>query len=122
MSRIYAAYSIGALVGPALGALGGVRAPFVAYAIIVLVCVLLAWMLPTPAGRPLSRDGMTLRSERFWIASVAIMFAVVATGMLDGVLPLHFASALSQSTDRSGLHSDRCADRRRVCAGGHCPT
>ena len=35
MSRIYAGYSVGSLVGPLLAALGGVRLPFLAYALIL---------------------------------------------------------------------------------------
>ena len=31
MSRIFAAYSVGGLIGPALGAFGGIRGPFLAY-------------------------------------------------------------------------------------------
>ena len=36
MSRVYAGYSVGTLVGPLLASLGGVRAPFVAYTVVLL--------------------------------------------------------------------------------------
>jgi hypothetical protein len=36
MSRIYAAYSIGGLIGPGLGALGGTQRPLVGYLVAVL--------------------------------------------------------------------------------------
>jgi MFS family permease len=98
MSRIYAAYSIGALVGPLLASLGGARAPFVAYAVVLLACVPLVLRLPTPAVRPvLLRDRTVMRTSGFWYAALAILFAMTAFGTLDGVLPLHFATHLSQS-------------------------
>ena len=36
LSRIFSAYAVGAMIGPALGAIGGIRAPFIAY--LVLLC------------------------------------------------------------------------------------
>ena len=49
MSRIFAAYSVGGLVGPALGAIGGVRDPFLAYFALVCLAALLA-SARTPAN------------------------------------------------------------------------
>jgi MFS family permease len=98
MSRVYAAYSVGALVGPGLATLRGVHAPFVAYAVLLVACLPPALALPAPAsGRTLRRDPAMLRSRRFWVAAMAIMFAILAPGILDGVLPLHLASHLSQT-------------------------
>jgi len=97
MSRIYAAYSVGALIGPALGALGGTRLPFLAYAGLLLACAPLVAALPAPIAPPRFRtDTAPLRSPGFRLAAAAIMFAIMALGILDGVLPLHFASRLSQ--------------------------
>ena len=48
LSRIFAAYSVGGLLGPALGALEGVRAPFTAY----LGLLLLGLAVLSPVGRP----------------------------------------------------------------------
>jgi MFS family permease len=39
-----------------------------------------------------------LRVPGFWVAAIAIMFAIIATGTLDGVLPLHFATRLNQTS------------------------
>ena len=98
MSRVYAGYSVGTLVGPLLAALGGVRAPFVAYAVVLLGCVPLVLRLPRPATRQvLRRDPAVLRTSGFWYASLAILFAMTTFGTLDGVLPLHFATHLSQA-------------------------
>jgi hypothetical protein len=54
--------------------------------------------LPAPAVRlSTATDRSALRLPGFWFSALAIMFAMMAPGMLDGVLPLHFASLLSQS-------------------------
>ncbi|HUZ20006.1 MAG TPA: MFS transporter [Acidimicrobiales bacterium] len=98
MSRIYAAYSAGALVGPALGALGGVRTPFVAYLILVVAVSVPAALMPTsPTPREFSADRAELRRPGFWVAAVAIMLAILGTGLVDGALPLHLSVHLSQA-------------------------
>lgn len=98
MSRIYAAYSAGALLGPALGALGGVTAPFLAYAALLAVLAPAAARLPHPeTTATFMSDTAALRSRRFWISALSIMLAILATGALDGVLPLHFARHWSQT-------------------------
>ncbi|GEM_PF-1482230 len=97
MSRIYAAYSVGALVGPGLATLGGVRLPFATYATVVLLCLPLVVALPTAKASNVTRDLTMIRTRGFWTAAIAIMFAITAIGTLDGVLPLHFATRLTQS-------------------------
>ena len=101
MSRIFAAYSVGGLIGPALGVFGGIHGPFIAY------------LGPHPAGRGApglaarrpkrqpdrssSADRTALRTRGFWLASAAILFAVLALGVLEGVLPLHLAERVTQA-------------------------
>jgi MFS family permease len=97
MSRIYAAYSAGALLGPALGALGGTSTPFIAYAALLAVLAPAAARLPHLPAATFASDRAALRSRRFWVSAVAIMLAILATGALDGVLPLHFAQHWSQT-------------------------
>jgi MFS family permease len=98
MSRIYAAYSVGALVGPALGALGGVHRPFLAYLALVVAAMPLVVALPRPAAHhPFRSDRSALRLPGFWYAASAILFAILAPGILDGILPLHFATRLTQT-------------------------
>jgi MFS family permease len=98
MSRIFAAYSIGGLVGPALGAIGGVSAPFGAYLALVLTAMPLIFLVGAPTERrAFSSDRAALRARGFWHGAAAILFAVLALGMLEGVLPLHFAERLTQA-------------------------
>ncbi len=97
MSRIFAAYSVGGLIGPALGVFGGIRGPFIAYLGLLLAAVPLVLFLGDPATRrTFSGDRAALRTRGFWLASAAILFAVLVLGVLEGVLPLHFAERLTQ--------------------------
>ncbi|WP_291408930.1 MFS transporter [Actinophytocola sp.] len=97
MSRIYAAYSAGALLGPMLGALGGTAAPFLTYALLLAIVAPAAAALPKPAADQFHPDRAALRTRGFWVSAIGIMLAILATGALDGVLPLHFADRLSQT-------------------------
>jgi MFS family permease len=98
MSRIFAAYSVGGLIGPTLGAFGGIRGPFLAYLAPPLAALPLVLLVGEPqARREFEADRAVLRTRGFWGASAAILFAVLALGVLEGVLPLHFAERLSQA-------------------------
>jgi MFS family permease len=98
MSRIFAAYSVGGLVGPTLGAFGGIRGPFLAYLAFLLAALPLVLLVREPqARREFEADRAVLRTRGFRVASAAILFAVLALGVLEGVLPLHFAERLSQA-------------------------
>jgi MFS family permease len=98
MSRIFAAYSVGGLVGPALGATGGTSGPFAAYLVLVLVAIPLVLLVREPTERrAFSSDRSALRAPGFWLAAAAVLFAYLALGVLEGVLPLHFAERLTQA-------------------------
>ncbi len=98
MSRIFAAYSVGGLVGPALGAIGGARDPFLAYfALVAGASLLVPLMGPSSKRRVFASDRTMLRLPSFWAASAGILFAVLALGVMEGVLPLHLAAQLSQA-------------------------
>jgi MFS family permease len=98
MSRVFAAYSVGGLIGPALGVFGGIRGPFLAYLVLLLLAVPCVLLVEGPARRRrFAADRTALRTRGFWAASAAIMFAVLALGVLEGVLPLHLAERLSQA-------------------------
>jgi MFS family permease len=98
MSRIFAAYSVGGLIGPALAVFGGIHGPFLAYLVLLLLAVPLVLLVGEPASRrDFTGDRAALRTRGFWVASAAILFAVLTLGVLEGVLPLHFAERLSQA-------------------------
>ena len=98
MSRVFAAYSVGGLIGPALGALGGIDGPFLAYLVLLLVALPFVLLVDAPAvRREFTADRAVLRGRGFWVASAAILFAVLALGVLEGVLPLHLAERLTQA-------------------------
>jgi MFS family permease len=97
MSRVFAAYSVGGLIGPALGVLGGIEGPFLAYLSLLVLAVPLVLLVGEPVTRrEFKADRAALRTRGFWIASAAILFAALALGVLEGVLPLHFGERLSQ--------------------------
>jgi len=98
MSRVFAAYSAGGLIGPALGIFGGIHGPFLAYLAVLVLAVPLVLFVSEPATRrDFAADRAVLRTRGFWLASAAILFAVLSLGVLEGVLPLHFAERLSQA-------------------------
>src|SRR5687768_5901833 len=97
MSRVFAAYSAGGLIGPALGAFGGIHGPFLAYLAMLLLAMPLVMFVKPAAQRDFAGDGAVLRTRAFWIASGAILFASLALGVLEGVLPLHLAERVTQA-------------------------
>jgi MFS family permease len=98
MSRLLAAYSAGSLIGPALGAIGGIRGPFAVYLALVLVGLLaLPFLRPPRERRTFSSDWSALRLPGFWFACAAGLVAVIGLGIIEGVLPLHLAAELSQA-------------------------
>lgn len=98
MGRVFSAYSLGGLVGPALGALGGIRAPFLAYLGLVGLALVAASSLTEPAcRRPFSSDRSALRVPGVWVASAGVLFVHVGYGVVEGILPLHLATGLGQA-------------------------
>lgn len=98
MSRIFAAYSVGGLLGPALGALGGIQNPFLAYLLLLGLAAPMVLLVAEPgARRDFAADRNVLRTGGFWVAAAAIMFAALALGVLEGLLPLHLAERLTQA-------------------------
>lgn len=97
MSRIFAAYSVGGLLGPGLGAIEGIAGPFLAYAGLVVVAVAVVLVVGRWAPERTARaDRRTLVTPAFRAAAAGILFAVLALGIVEGVLPLHLASRLDQ--------------------------
>jgi MFS family permease len=98
MSRVFAAYAVGGLVGPALGAFGGVHGPFLAYLVLLGLALPLVLLVEGPQSRRrFAADRHVLRRRGFRTAAAAVAFAALALGILEGVLPLHLAEQLSQA-------------------------
>jgi MFS family permease len=98
MSRLFAAYSVGGLLGPAIGAIGGIRMPFAVYGVLAVAALVLALAVPPSEHSRIFRpDRSALRVPGFWAASGGILFAVLALGIIEGLLPLHFADRLGQA-------------------------
>jgi MFS family permease len=98
MSRIFAAYSAGGLFGPALGAVDGIAGPFLAYATLAALAVVpVARLCGSGRAVRFTPDRAALRSRGFRLASAAILFTVLGLGIVEGVLPLHLATALDQT-------------------------
>jgi MFS family permease len=105
MSRVYVAYSAGGLVGPGLGSIGGIRGPFLVFGLLVGGAFLLVALLGEPSRRrELRADRAALRQPGFWLASAGISFTILALGVIEGVLPLHFATHLTQ-TEIGGFYA-----------------
>lgn len=98
LTGVLAAYGAGAIAGPAMGAAGGIRTPFLLHVVLVVVLALaLAW-IGAPRERAAFRsDRAALRSPGFVLASAGILLVALALGTFDGPLPLHFAELLSQA-------------------------
>jgi MFS family permease len=97
LSGVLAAYSVGTIAGPAMGAAGGIRGPFLVH----LVAVVLAAVAIAAVGAPRERaefgsDRAALRTAGFRLASAGILMVALGYGALDGPLPLHFDDRLGQ--------------------------
>ena len=120
MSRVFAAYSAGGLIGPALGAFGGIHGPFFAYLALLLLAVPLVLFVKPAVHRDFTGDGTVLRTRAFWIASGAILFASLALGVLEGVLPLHLAERVTRRRSVRSTSGPRLSSRsaRQLPAAG----
>ena len=91
LARIFGAYGVGGLIGPAIGGVGGIRLPLVIYVGALAVGLVVSSRLGSPpARRAFSADRSALRRPGFALACVAILFAILGLGAADAVLPLHF--------------------------------
>jgi MFS family permease len=104
LSGVLAAYSVGGIAGPAMGAAGGIQGPFVVH----LAASALAAVAIAALGAPRERaefgsDRAALRTAGFWLASAGILMIALGYGAIDGPLPLHFDERLDQS-EIAGLY------------------
>ena len=97
LTGVLAAYSVGAVAGPALGAAGGVRAPFLLFFALVALAGAALPLVGRPAERPVfGSDRAVLAHPAFRAASVGVVLVALGYGTIDGPLPLHFADELGQ--------------------------
>ena len=98
LTGVLAAYSIGGVAGPALGALGGIRAPFAAHLALTgagAIAVALLWRSSTAPRSGSEREA--LRTPGFALASAGIVLVSLCLGAFEGPLALHFGTHLSQA-------------------------
>ena len=97
LTAVLAAYAVGAVVGPAFGAAGGIAGPFalLGASSLVLAVPVLAWARPA-ARVSFGSDRSVLRGSEFRIATAAVLLVALSFGILDGPLPLHFGERLGQ--------------------------
>jgi MFS family permease len=104
LTGILAAYGIGAIAGPAIGGVGGIRAPFALHLVLVTVVTLALIAIGTPKEPvKFGSDRAALRTPGFWLASAGILMVSLTLGTFDGPIPLHFAEQLSQA-EIAGLY------------------
>jgi MFS family permease len=98
LTGILAAYGIGAIAGPAIGGVGGIRAPFALHLVLVTVITLALVVIGAPKEPvKFGSDRAALRTSGFWLASAGILMVSLTLGTFDGPMPLHFAEQLSQA-------------------------
>jgi MFS family permease len=98
LTGILAAYSVGSILGPSMGAIGGISGPFLLHLGLVLAGAAAVAGLGAPrTPARFGSDRSALRAPGFWLASAGIGLVAVGLGSLEGPLPLHFASELSQA-------------------------
>ena len=96
-TAVLAAYSIGGVAGPALGAIGGIRGPFIAHLVLVGAGAIAVLHMGKPASAArFGSDRKVLRERGFLLASAGILLVALALGTLEGPLALHLGSRLSQ--------------------------
>lgn len=98
LSSVLAAYSVGGVAGYGLGAIEGVRGPFLLHLVLVCAGVAAAFALGRVETRPtFGSDRAVLRTRAFVVSAAGILLVAIGFGTLDGPLPLHFAEQLRQS-------------------------
>jgi hypothetical protein len=97
LTGVLSAYAVGSIFGPSIGAIGGIRGPFVAHGVVTLAASLALLALREPGTRArFGHDRSVLRTQAFAVAAAGIVLISLAIGTIDGPLPLHFAQHLGQ--------------------------
>jgi predicted MFS family arabinose efflux permease len=98
ITGLLSAYAAGSILGPAIGAVEGIRWPFALHALLTLAAFLPLLALRS-SGTParFGPDRSVLRTRAFAIASAGIVLISLAIGTIDGPLPLHLGERLGQA-------------------------
>jgi MFS family permease len=97
LTGVLAGYSVGGIAGAGLGAVGGIRGPFLAYLVLVLLAGVAVRVLGAPPERAVFRsDRDALRTPAFVLSGAGVLLVALALGTIEGPLPLHFSTLLSQ--------------------------
>ena len=97
LTGVLAAYSVGGIAGAGLGAVGGIRGPFLLYLALVLLAGAAVRLLgPPPERAGFRSDREALRAPAFLLSGAGILLVALALGTIEGPLPLHFSTLLSQ--------------------------
>ena len=122
LTGVLAAYGAGAIAGPAMGAAGGIRTPFLIHLVLVLVLAVALTQVGPPRERVVFRsDRAALRSPGFVLASAGILLVALALGTFDGPLPLHFAERLAQAEIAALYFASAVVGAVCATVGGHLP-
>jgi MFS family permease len=98
LSQVTAAYSLGSVAGPAIGAIGGIHGPFAAHLVLIAAGAGAVVAIGAPPSRArFGSDRAALRAPGFLLACAGILAVALSLGTLEGPLALHFGSHLSQS-------------------------
>ena len=97
LTGVLAAYSVGAVAGPALGAVGGVRGPFLLHMALTTAAFAPLVLLRAEGARPrFGADRSVLKARGFLVAAAGALLAALVAGTIDGPLPVHLGERLSQ--------------------------
>ncbi len=99
LAGVLAVYSLGGIVGPAIGAIGGIREPFVVYLCLLGIGGAALGLIGAPHRHApaFGSDRAALRSPAFVASTAGVVLVSITIGVFDGVLPLHFGEQTGQA-------------------------
>ena len=122
LTGVLAAYSVGGIAGAGLGAVGGIRGPFLLYLGLVLAAGAAVRALGRPQERAVFRSDRTvLRRPGFALSCAGILLVALALGTIEGPLPLHFSTLLSQREISALYVGIALLVGASAAAAGRCP-
>ena len=108
MSRVFAAYSVGGLIGPALGVVGGIHGPFLAYLVLLVLAMPLVLLVGEPSTRrDFAADRGPLRYRGLLARLRGDHVRRARAGRARGRAPAAFRRAPQPGPDRRALRRAR---------------